>query len=61
MGRNVQQKIKGRPSFIFFPDFPRLQGWVGGWDQIWKIPDFFFEPFPELVFGNSMFVDRVFL
>ena len=29
----------------FFPDFPRLQGLVGGSDQIWKIPDFF-EPFP---------------
>ena len=27
---------------IFFPDFLRLQGWVGGSDQIWKIPDFFF-------------------
>ena len=35
-------------NLFFFPDFLRLQGWVGGSDQIWKIPDFFFliEPFP---------------
>ena len=26
---------------FFFPDFPQLQEWVGGSDQIWKIPDFF--------------------
>ena len=25
----------------------QLQGWVGGSDQILKIPDFFFEPFPN--------------
>ena len=42
----ILEKIK---ILFFFPDFPRLQGWMGGSDQIWKIPDFFFliEPFPN--------------
>ena len=34
-------------KIIFFPDFGHFRGWVGGSDQILKIPDLLFEPFPK--------------
>ena len=38
-------KNRFRTKKIFISDFLQLHGWVGRSDQIWKIPDFFLNPF----------------
>ena len=40
-------------EILFFPDFSRLQVWVGGSDKIWKIPDFF-KSFPNQSLKKSI-------
>ena len=47
---------------FFFPDFWILEGWVYGFEKIWKIPDFFFvfETFPKLINNLSWNVHETF-
>ena len=43
----LKKHFKSIKFLFFFQIFHDYRGGVGGSDQIWKIPDFFFEPFPN--------------
>ena len=52
----LKKHFKSIKFLFFFPDFSRLQGWVGQ-TKSGKFQIFFFEPFPKVVLFKNWLID----